>query len=149
MSKQTEIKDQMILAMKAKDANKVNVLRGLMSAFTNELISKKRLPTEELSDEDALTVIARAVKQRKDSIEQFEKGGRQDLADAEKEELAILERYLPAQMSHDEVHKFVSDKLASIGTDANKGKVMGEIMRELKGRADGAVVKEVVDSLLV
>src|SRR3954466_15125429 len=109
MSLQTDIKAQMIEAMKAKDAVKLNVIRGLISAFTNESVAKKRRPDEELSDEEALAVISRAVKQRKDSIEQFENGGRADLADAEKVELAILDKYLPAQMGREEIFQYVQN----------------------------------------
>lgn len=144
MSLHQEIKEQVTVAMKAKDALRLNVLRGLLSAFTNEAVSKKRKPDEELSDEEALAVISRAVKQRKDSIEQFEKGGRSDLAEVEKSESAILESYLPVQMSREEVFEYV--KNASFDK-SNKGKFMGSVMKELKGRADGAVVKETIDSL--
>ncbi|OGD25199.1 hypothetical protein A2819_03190 [Candidatus Azambacteria bacterium RIFCSPHIGHO2_01_FULL_40_24] len=146
MSLQQTIKSQMVEAMRAKDAVRLSVIRGLLSSFTNEAVAKKRKPDEELSDEESLLVISRAVKQRKDSIEQFEKGGRTDLAEAEKSELVILETYMPAQMSRDEVMKFVSSKLEGKTLDPNaKGKIMGEIMRELKGKADGTVVKEAVD----
>jgi len=146
---QTDIKAQMIEALKAKDAVRVSVLRGLMSSFTNELVAKKRKPDEELADDDALNVISRAVKQRKDSIEQFEKGGRQDLADTEKAELVILETYLPQQMSREEVEAYVREKMVKENPEKEKkNQFMGAIMKELKGRADGAVVKEVVDSLL-
>ena len=139
----------MIEAMKAKDAVRLSVIRGLLSSFTNEAVAKKRKPDEELSDDEALSVISRAVKQRKDSIEQFEKGGRTDLAELEKAELIILETYLPAQMSREEVVKFVSSKLEGKTLDPNaKGKTMGEIMRELKGKADGTIVKESIDSIL-
>ena len=95
MSLHTDIKAQMIEAMKAREATKLGVIRGLLSSFTNENVSKKRKPDEELSDEEVLGVIGRAVKQRKDSIEQFEKGGRKDLVEVEKSELVILETYLP------------------------------------------------------
>src|SRR3990167_5226226 len=101
MSLHADIKAQMIEAMKAKNALKLGVIRGLLSSFTNEAVAKKRKPDEMLSDEEALGVISRAVKQRKDSIEQYEKGGRQDLADVEKAELSILQTYLPQQMSHE------------------------------------------------
>src|SRR3989344_2295142 len=150
MSLQTDIKVKMIEAMKAREAEKVTVLRGLMSAFTNELVAKRRKPDEELGDEEALEVIRRQVKQRKDSIEQFEKGGRQDLSDSEKAELTILETFLPAQMSREEVEKFVGEKLEVLKPDpSSKGQFIGAVMKELKGRADGAVVKEVVDTLLM
>ena len=147
MSLHTQIRGQMIEAMKAKEATKLNVLRGLLTAFTNELVAKSRKPDEELGDEDVLNVISRGVKQRKDSIEQFEKGGRPELAEAEKEEMAILMTYLPAQMSREEIFAFVEEK-AKGGFDKEKmGQFMGGIMKELKGKADGMVVKEVIDSL--
>lgn len=138
----------MVQAMKAKEATKLSVLRGLLSTFTNEAVAKKRKPDEMLSDEEALAVISRAVKQRKDSIEQYEKGSRPDLAEAEKAELAILQGYMPAQMSHDEVFVYVKEKAAASGFDkAKAGQFMGMVMKELKGRADGMMVKEVIDSL--
>ena len=147
MSLQTDIRAQMVEAMKAKNQVRLTVIRGLIASFTNELVAKKKLPTDELPDEDALSVISRAVKQRKDSIEQFEKGGRADLAEAEKTELAILEAYLPQQMSRDEIFAYVKDK-ASQGFDKTKAnQFMGMVMKELKGRADGTVVKEAVASL--
>lgn len=135
--------------MKAKDAVRLDVLRGLLSAFTNENVTKKRAPDTELSDEEVLTVISRAVKQRKDSIEQFEKGGRPELVEAEKTELAILETYLPEQMPREEVEAFIKAKVAEAGgLDASKkGQFMGMIMKELKGKVDGAVVKEVIDAI--
>ena len=148
MSLHTDIKGQMVQAMKAKEATRLSVIRGLMAAFTNELVAKKRKPDEELSDDEALAVISRGVKQRKDSIEQFEKGGRKDLADSERAEMAVLETYLPAQMSEDEVEKFVSSKLEGRNIDAkSKNQFMGSVMKELKGRADGALVKQAVDKL--
>lgn len=149
MSLQTDIKAKMIEAMKAKDAVRVGVLRGLSSAFTNELVAKKMKPDGELGDEDALTVITREARKRKDSIEQFEKGGRPELAESEKAELAILEEYLPAQMSYDEILAFVKQKQAETGmTDKSKaGQFTGTIMKDLKGKADGQLVKQAIDSL--
>ena len=150
MSIHQNIKDEVKVAMKAKDALKLNVLRGLMSSFTNEALAKKQKPDEDLSDEDALAVISKAVKQRKDSIEQFEKGGRADLAESEKAELAILETYLPTQMTREEIENYVKTKITEAGTvDKSKaGQFMGLIMKDLKGKADGMVVKEVIDSQL-
>jgi len=149
MSLHTDIKTQMVVAMKAKDAVKLSVLRGLLSSFTNELVAKSRKPDETLSDEDVLTVISRAVKQRKDSIEQFEKGNRPDLADAEKSELAILNTYLPAQMSREEIFAYVEQKVAVEKPEKEKkNQFMGMVMKELKGKADGTLVKEAVDKLL-
>jgi len=148
MSLHQDIKKQMIEALKAKDTLRLNVIRGLLSAFTNEAVSKKRKPDEALSDEEALVVISRAVKQRKDSIEQFEKGGRPELAEVEKSELAILGTYLPTQMSQEEVVVFIKKKQVELNMDkSKKGQFMGIIMKDLNGQADGSMVKEIIDSL--
>lgn len=148
MSLHTDIKAQMIKAMKAKDTVRLSVIRGLLASFTNEAVAKSRKPDEMLPDDEVLTVISRAVKQRKDSIEQFEKGGRADLADSEKIELAILQAYLPQQMSREEVQAYVKEKAAKENPTKEKaGQFMGSIMKELKGKADGALVKEAIDSL--
>ena len=145
-----KIKDEIKEAMKAKDAVKLGVVRGLVAAFTNELVTLKRTPQDELSDEEVLNVIRRAVKQRKDSIDQFTKGGREDLAESEKAELAVLETYLPAQMGREEVVKVVKAKMTELEiTDKSKvGMLMGSLMKELKGKADGDVVRSVIDELL-
>ena len=90
MGLHTQIQDEIKHAMKARDEVRLTVLRSLVTAFTNELVAKKRKPDEELSDEDTLVVISRAAKQRKDSIEQFQKGGRDDLAEREIKELSII-----------------------------------------------------------
>lgn len=144
-----KIRTQLTESMKARDAVTVSVLRGLIAAFTNELVAKGKKPQDTLSDEEALAVIKRAVKQRKDSIEQFGKGGRTDLVEKEQAELAILEGYLPAQMPREEVLAIAMKLKESLGvTDkSGMGKFMGALMKELKGQADGSVVKEVVDSL--
>src|SRR3989344_2266581 len=149
MSLHQNIKTQVSEAMKARDTVRLNVLRGLLSAFTNEAVSKKRKPDEELSDDEALSDISRAVKQRKDSIEQFEKGGRADLAEVEKAELAILETYLPQQMSKDEILSYVKVKQTELGmTDqTKKNQFVGLVMKELKGKADGTAVIDAVDTL--
>ena len=146
MSLHQDIKSQMVVAMKAKDAVRLSVIRGLLASFTNEAVSKKRKPDEELSDDEALIVISRTVKQRKDSIEQFEKGGRKDLVEAEKSELVILETYLPVQMSRGEIEKYIKSK--SLPPVSEKNKFMGMVMKELKGRVDGVIVKEVIDTIL-
>lgn len=144
-----QIKNSIKEAMMAKDAVRLEVLRGMSAAFMNELVAKSRKPNELLSDEEALAVITRLAKQRKDSIEQFKKGGREDLVKEEASQLAVLETYLPKMMEVEEVEKIVKAKKESLGvTDATKkGILMSEVMKELKGKADGAVVKQVVDSL--
>jgi uncharacterized protein YqeY len=150
MSLHQQIRDQIKEAMKAQDVIRLSVIRGLVTQFTNDLIILKRKPTDELSDEETLNVIRRAVKQRKDSIEQFRKGGREDLAHDEEVELKILETYLPASMPREEVEKFAKAKMEELGVKdkSEAGKFMGILMRELKGKADGDTVKSVVDSLL-
>ena len=145
-----KIRKELTVAMKAKDSLKMNTLRGLLSAFTNELVAKGIKPQEQISDEDALAVIKRAVKQRKDSIQQFRSGNREDLAQKEEAELKILETYMPAQMSREQIEvvaKQVKEKLGI--TDKSKmGQFVGAVMKELKGQADGAEVKSVVESIL-
>ena len=120
-----------------------------VAAFTNELVAKNRKPQEILSDEEALAVITRMAKQRKDSIEQFRKGDREDLVKEEQDELQILETYLPKMMEKDEVEKIARAKKdeLSITDPTKKGMLMSALMKELKGKADGMTVKEVVDSL--
>jgi uncharacterized protein YqeY len=149
MSLHTDIRDQIKEAMKAKDAVRLQVLRGLVAAFTNDLVAKRRKPDEILTDEEALAVISKEARKRKESMELFEKGGRQDLVENEKAELAILETYLPEQMSYDEVLAYVKQKQTEMGmTDKSKaGQFMGTIMKDLKGKAEGATVKQAIDSL--
>lgn len=144
-----EMKAKLKEAMLAKDAVLLKAVRNMLSAFTNELLVKGKKPNEFLTDEEVLSVIARLAKQRKDSIDQFTKGGRPDLAEEEATELAILEKYLPEMMSTEEVIKFAKAKQTELGlTDVTKkGMLMAALMKELKGKADGSVVKEVVDSL--
>ncbi len=150
MTLQQTIKAQIIEAMKARDAIRLETLRGLSSQFTNELVALKRTPQAELTDEEALAVIRRAVKQRKDSIEQFTTAGRSELADKEIEELAILQVYLPQMMSKEDVMAIAIAKKEKLGvTDkTGAGKLMSTLMKDLKGKADGMVVKDVVDELL-
>lgn len=136
-------------AMRAKDTVKLNVVRGLISACTNEAVSKNKGPDGVLSEDEVLSVVMRAAKQRKDSIQQFTGGGRPELAEGEKAELAILETMLPDQMSRQEIEAAAKAKAAELGiTDKTKAnQLMGMLMKDLKGKADGTVVKEVVDAM--
>ncbi|MBI2482186.1 MAG: GatB/YqeY domain-containing protein [Candidatus Vogelbacteria bacterium] len=144
-----QIKDEIKIAMKAKDSVKLAVVRGLSSALTNELVAKSRKPDELLNDEETLTVIKRAARQRQDSIEQFKAGGRDDLVANETAEMVILQTYLPAQMSREEIIKIAETKKTELKvTDKTKaGILIGAIIKASGGTADGAVVKEVVDNL--
>lgn len=145
------IKENMKQAMRNKDQVRLTVLRGLISAFTNELVATGKTPQDPVTDELAMTVIKRSAKQRKDAIEQFVVGGREDLADNERAELEILTDFLPQLMSRDEIRTIALAKKESLGvTDkAGMGKLIGAILGELKDRADGADVKAVVEELFV
>jgi uncharacterized protein YqeY len=150
MSLHQDIKNEVKVAMLSKDPVRLNAIRGLVAAFTNELVAKKRKPTEELTDDEVLEVIRRGVKQRRDSIEQFRKGGREDLASNEEAELVFLQVYLPKTMSKDEIRVIAESKKAELGvTDkTGLGKLMGAILKDLKNKAESSDVKEVVDDLL-
>ena len=149
MSLHKQIKDGIKEAMLKKDTLRLTVLRNISSVFTNEMIAKKTT-TPEISDEDAITIIRRLVKQRKDSIEQFTKGNRMDLVNNEQDEMKILETFLPKMMERDEIEKIVKAKISETGAiDKNRlGQFMGGIMKELKGKADGMLVKEILEGLV-
>lgn len=144
------IKAEIPVAMRAKDEVRLRTVRSLVTLMTNEVVAKKRKPDEFLTDEEALAVLKRAANQRKDSIEQFTKAGRPELAEPEEAELAIISAYLPTLMSREEVMRIVSAKLAEHGPidKSGAGKFMGGIMKELAGKADGPVVKSVIDELV-
>ena len=144
-----EIKSKIKEAMMARDAVRLEVLRGMVTAFTNEAVAKGKTPQDFLSDEDALAVITRLSKQRKDSIEQYTKGGREDLAEEERAQLAVIETFLPKLMDMSEIEAIAKAKQAELGmTDpTKKGMLMAALMKDLKGKADGVLVKLAVDAL--
>ncbi len=141
-----KIRADLTESMKAKDAPRTSTLRMLQSALKYEQIEKGR----ELSDEEAVGIVQRAVKQRQDSIEQFTSGNRPELAAKERSELEMLQKYLPAQLSDEEAEAIVRDAIASTGAESKKdmGKVMKEVMANHKGRIDGRKVQEIVGRLL-
>lgn len=141
-----QIRADMVAAMKAKDDLRVQTLRGCLAAFVNELVAKGRKPTEELADGDAVAVLKRLAKQRKEAAEVYQKGGRAELAEKELNELRIIEEYLPQMASREEIEKVARAKMAEGITDA--GKLTGAVMKELAGSANGSDVKEVVAKLL-
>ena len=146
---QQKIKDEIKLAMKAKEAVNLEVLRSILAAFTNELIAQKRKPGDELSDDEAILVVQRLAKQHKDSIEQYRSGGRDDLVKQEKEELKYIKTYLPQMMKRDEIKKLAiakRDKMA-LTDSSKKGILMGALMKDLKGKAEGSDVKDVLDEI--
>ncbi len=150
MALQQTIKDQIKDAMRAHDELRKEVLRGILTAFINELVAKRRTPQETLEDDHCITVLKRLVKQRKDSAEQFTAGGRPELAAKEVKELAIIEEFLPKMMGRDEIKKIAEAKMKELGvTDkSGMGKFIGAVMKDCKGMADGNDVKEVVEELL-
>lgn len=149
MSLHQTIKKEIPEALKAHDEVKLTVVRGLASAFTNELVAKGKKPTEELTDADAIVVVKRAVKQHKDSIEQFTKGGRLELVKDEEAELKVLETYLPTMMTREQIKPIALKVKEKLGvTDKNKiGQLTGSVMKEIKGNADGGDVKAVIEEL--
>lgn len=140
------IRQDLTDAMKARDALKTSTLRLLQAALKNEQIEKMH----ELSDEEATAVIRKQGKQRQDSIEQYTKGNRADLADKETAELAILEAYLPKQLGEDDLRAIVTDTIAKTGATSKKdaGRVIKEIMSAHKGLVDGRKVQELVQEAL-
>ena len=133
-------------AMKAKEQDKLRVLRSLKAKLMEKEISERKGGEAKLSDDQAVEVLMKAAKQRKESIEQFEDGGRNDLAENEKKELKIIEAYLPEMMSEEEVREVVKEKIEQLGASGmqDMGKVMGSLMGQLKGKADGSIVSKVV-----
>lgn len=144
------IKGQLKEAMMAREETRLRTVRDMLTAFMNELVATGKKPQDILDDEGVIKVITRLSKQRKDSIEQFTNAGSTDLAQIEKDELAILETYLPTMLTQDEIRPIVEAKIAEMGvTDKSKiGMLLGALMKDLKGKADGGDVKAVAESLL-
>lgn len=144
MTKQ-ELKDELKKSMLAKDTEKTGVLRMIISALGYYEIEKGGAGYE-ASEDDVMTVLQKQVKQRRDSVEQFRAGGREELAAKEEKEIAMLEGYLPAQMTEEEIAKLVDEAIATTGASKpqDMGKVMGALMPKTKGKADGSVVSRIV-----
>ena len=136
----------MVLAMKNRDKETLNVVRMLKAAVQNEQIELGH----DLSTNEEITVMAREYKQRKESLEEFEKAGREDLINQAKNELAIVEKYMPKQLSKDEVTKIVKKVIYELNASSMKnfGQVMGAVMPRVQGQADGKVVNQVVKEQL-
>lgn len=139
-----DLKDELKQAMLAKDELKTSVLRMLLSSLSYLEIQKGK--DYEANDEDVLSVIQKEVKQRNDSIEQFKSAGRNELAEKEEKELEFLKKYLPEQISEDEIRKLVTEAISQTNASSIKdmGKVMGALMPKVKGKADGNLVSKIV-----
>lgn len=146
MAIQEKITNDLKTAMRNKDQDRLRVLRSLKTRLTEKEISERKSGQAVITEEQAIEVLMKAAKQRKESIAQFESGGRNDLAEAEKTELAIIESYLPKLMSDDEIREVVREKISATGASGpqDMGKVMGPLMGELKGKADGSAVSRIV-----
>lgn len=146
MSLLESLRKDMFEASKVKDTHKVDILKMAMASVKNQEVEVGK----SLSDEEVLAILRKESKKVSDSIEQFKIMGRDDLLGKEQYQLEILESYLPQLMSKDDVEKFVREKISEFGTvtENDMGKVMGAVMNELKGKADGRLVKDVVQGIL-
>ncbi|MBS9337236.1 GatB/YqeY domain-containing protein [Fructobacillus parabroussonetiae] len=146
MSLLAQVQEDMKTAMKAKDKQTLGVVRQIKSAVMNEQINVGH----DLTEEEELSVLSREVKQRKESIAEFKEGGRDDLAEATQAELDVLAKYLPAQMTEEEIKQVVAAAIEKTGANSPKdmGKVMGIVSAQTKGRADGKVVADTVKQAL-
>jgi uncharacterized protein YqeY len=146
MSLKEQITEDMKAAMRAKDSGRLATIRLLTAAIKQKEVDERI----DVSDEQVLAIIEKMIKQRKDSISQFEAGGRQDLADIEKAELAILSTYMPAALSESEVQAEVASAVSAVGASGpqDMGKVMGVLKPKLAGRADMTAVSAMVKAAL-
>ncbi|WP_009545909.1 GatB/YqeY domain-containing protein [Crocosphaera subtropica] len=137
-------------AMKSKDKIRLETIRSLKKVILEKEVEVRPKGQTELTPEQELEVLAQQAKQRRDSIEQYRQGGRNDLADKEAQELVIIETYLPRQLSTEEIEAIIDNIIESVGATSPKdmGKVMGPAMKELKGKADGKQVQEIVKAKL-
>ena len=141
-----QIRADLTAAMKAQEKDRLSTLRMLQSAIKNEQINVGH----ELSDEEAMSVIRKAVKQRQDSIEQYTKGNRPELAEKERAEMELLKTYLPPELSEEAIQNGVVDIIKEVGAQSKKdmGKVMKEATARYRGRVDGKKLQEIVSRLL-
>ncbi|MEL6578959.1 MAG: GatB/YqeY domain-containing protein [Cyanobacteria bacterium J06621_12] len=150
MGLKEQIGEDIKTAMKAKDKVRLQTVRGIKKAILEKEVELRPKGIDTLSEEQEIELLSQQAKQRRDSISQFRDAGRDDLADKESEELAIIETYLPAQVSNEEVEKIIDELIATSGATTMKdlGKVMGPAMKQLKGKADGKKIQELVKSKL-
>jgi uncharacterized protein len=134
-------------AMKNKEKDKLSVIRMIKASLQNEAI---KLGNKELSEEEELTILSRESKQRKDSLHEFDKAGRNDLTEKLRAELTIVELYMPKQLTEEELSDIVKETISEIGaiSKADMGKVMAAIMPKVKGKADGSLVNKLVQQHL-
>lgn len=150
MSLKDRISEEIKIAMKAKDKIRLETVRSIKKVLLEKEVSVRPQGQESLTEDQELEVLAQLAKQRRDSIEQYRQAGRNDLAEKEAQELAIIEEYLPGQLSDEEVGAVVDEIIASVGATSVKdmGKVMGQVMQHLKGRAQGQKIQAMVKAKL-
>lgn len=150
MSLKERIGEDIKSAMKAKDKIRLETVRGIKKAILEKEVALRPKGQDSLTKEQEIELLAQQAKQRRDSIEQYQKAGREDLAEKEQQELAILETYLPEQVDDAELESIVDEIIASVGATSAKdlGKVMGTAMKQLKGKADGKKIQALVKSKL-
>lgn len=150
MSLKDQISEEIKAAMKAKDKVRLEAVRGIKKVLIEKESEVKGKGQEALTPEQELEVLMQQAKQRRDSIEQYTQAGREDMAESEKAELAVIEEFLPQQLSDDEIAAIIDEVIAEVKASSPKdmGKVMGPAMQRLKGQADGKKVQELVKTKL-
>ena len=150
MGLKEQIGEDIKTAMKAKDKVRLQTVRGIKKAILEKEVELRPKGQDTLTNEQEIELLSQQAKQRRDSIAQFKDAGRDDLAEKESQELAIIETYLPEQASDEEVEKIIDELIASSGASSMKdlGKVMGPAMKQLKGKADGKKIQSLVKSKL-
>lgn len=150
MSLKERIDAEIKAAMKSKDKVRLETVRGIKKFIIEKEVSVRPSGQDGLTEAQEMEILVQIAKQRRDSIEQYRKGGREDLAAQEEAELIILEEYLPAQMSDEEISRVIDEVIASAGATSAKemGKVMGAAMQQLKGKADGKKIQDMVKARL-
>ncbi len=150
MSLHQSIREEVKEVMKQQDKPRLRAIRAILAELTNELVRHNKKPQEQLPDQEVLTAINRLVKQRRDSITQYQQAERGELVKEEEEELQILLGYLPRQLSYQEILQAAEEKQQELGLSQpqEKGKLIGALMKDLQGQADGAEVKKAVEELL-
>ncbi|QIZ69874.1 GatB/YqeY domain-containing protein [Oxynema aestuarii] len=150
MSLKDRIAQDLKTAMKAKDKLRLETVRSIKKLLLEKEVSLRPSGQENLTEAQEIELLAQLAKQRRDSIEQYEKAGRTDLAEQEAQELSIIEEYLPRQLSNAEIEGIIDEIIARVGASSPKdmGKVMGVAMKDLKGKADGKKVQELVKAKL-
>lgn len=145
-----KIRNDLEASMRQKDQLRIDTLRMLLSSIHSRLIEKKGQGKTELSPEEVLEVVAKEAKKRREAAEIFVSGGRNDLAEKERKELIIVETYLPAQASDEEIERVVKKAIGIVNPTSQKdfGKVMAEVMKDLKGKADGTRIGNCIKQLL-